>query len=160
MGSGSRIGEIVERLLEMQPRLQRNLLAPLPDELARKLGPVTPHQLEALGCLRREGSTMRDFASAVGISGAAATALANRMIRRGLAERRYDDSDRRTVWLAPTAQALRTLEAVQAWRRQSMTRVVERLDSAQVVTFLEVLGALAGAEPSRVEEPPPPSRPH
>lgn len=147
MGTESRLGEIVERLLELQPRLQRSLVVPLPDDVARQLGPVTPHQLEALGCLPPGGSTMREFAKAVGISGAAATSLANRMIRRGLAERRYDPSDRRTVWLAPTALALATLDAVQAWRRQAMIRVVERLDGAQVATFLEVLGALSPSDP-------------
>jgi DNA-binding MarR family transcriptional regulator len=92
---------------------------------------------------------MHEFAEAVGISGAAATALANRMIRQGLAKRSYDPSDRRTVWLAPTTKGLETAEAVQAWRRRSVAQMVERLDAAQVTAFLEVLSALALPLPDR-----------
>lgn len=139
----SPVEEFVERLLELQPRLQRALQVQLPPEISARLGSVTPHQLEALGRLPREGTTMRDFANGVGISGAAATAMANRMIRGGLAERRYDPNDRRTVWLAPTPEALETLEVVHSWRRQSVAKMLERLDAVQVTSFLEVLSALA-----------------
>jgi DNA-binding MarR family transcriptional regulator len=139
---------MVERVLELQPRLQRTLQVPLPDEVSSRLGAVTPHQLEALGCLPPEGSPMHEFAEAVGISGAAATALATRMIRQGLAQRHYDPSDRRTVWLAPTAQGLRTVEAVRDWRRRSVAKMFERLDPAQVSAFLEVLSALARSDHS------------
>jgi len=142
-GESSPVEEFVERLLELQPRLQSALQVQLPSDIAARLGPVTPHQLEALGRLPHEGITMREFAKAVGISGAAATALADRMIRGGLAERRYDPNDRRTVRLAPTPQALETLEVVHSWRRQSVAKMLERLDSVQVTSFLEVLSALA-----------------
>jgi DNA-binding MarR family transcriptional regulator len=91
---------------------------------------------------------MHEFAEAVGISGAAATALATRMIRQGLAQRHYDPSDRRTVWLAPTAQGLHTVEAVRDWRRRSVAKMFERLDPAQVSAFLEVLSALARSDHS------------
>ncbi|HUY57605.1 MAG TPA: MarR family transcriptional regulator [Candidatus Micrarchaeaceae archaeon] len=148
-GDGPAIGdavppeELVERVLQLQPVLQQTLRVPLPDEVSSRLGTVTPHQLEALGRLPPEGITMREFAEAVGISGAAATALANRMIRQGLAKRRYDPSDRRTVWLAPTRKGLDTAGAVQEWRRRSVAKIFERLDAAQVTAFLEVLSALA-----------------
>ncbi|HVB53031.1 MAG TPA: MarR family transcriptional regulator [Candidatus Acidoferrales bacterium] len=136
-------GDVVERVLRLQPLLEKTLRVPLPDEVNSRLGAVTPHQLEALGRLPREGITMHEFADAVGISGAAATALANRMIRQGLAQRSYDASDRRTVWLAPTTQGLETARAVQEWRRRSVVKMLERLDPAQVTVFLEVLSALA-----------------
>ncbi len=134
---------MVERVLQLQPLLQQTLRIPLPEEVSTSLGTVTPHQLEALGRLPPEGITMHEFADAVGISGAAATALANRMIRQGLARRSYDPTDRRTVWLAPTRQGLETAQAVKEWRRQSLTKMFERLDSAQVTAFVEVLTALA-----------------
>lgn len=139
--------DVVEQVLELQPLLQRTLRVPLPDQVSTRLGTVTPHQLEALGRLPPEGITMREFATAVGISGAAATALASRMIRQGLAKRRYDDNDRRTVWLVPTAEGQETAGAVRDWRRQSVTRMFERLDAAQVTAFLEVLSALTGPAP-------------
>ncbi|HEY6538508.1 MAG TPA: MarR family transcriptional regulator [Candidatus Dormibacteraeota bacterium] len=139
--------EMIERVLELQPALLRALAVPIPESLSARLGTVTPHQIEALGQLPQAGITMRDFAEAVGISGAAATALADRMIRQGLARRQYDEVDRRTVWLAPTTAGLATLEAVREWRRQVVTKMFERLDTAQVVAFLEVLSALTESRP-------------
>lgn len=135
--------DVVEQVLRLQPLLQRTLRVPLPDEISARLGAVTPHQLEALSRLPPAGITMHEFAEAVGISGAAATALANRMIRQGLAKRSYDPSDRRTVWLAPTIKGLETEEAVLEWRRRSVAKVFARLSSAQITAFLEVLGTLA-----------------
>lgn len=155
----SPVEEFVERLLELQPRLQRALQVQLPTEISDRLGSVTPHQLEALGRLPRDGTTMREFASAVGISGAAATALANRMIRGGLAERRYDPNDRRTVWLAPTPEALQTLEVVHSWRRQSVAKMLERLDAVQVTSFLEVLSTLAHSSNAPSADPEAPALP-
>ncbi len=133
-------------MLELAPRLQRALDVDPPEDVIRQLGAVTLHQLEALSCLQPSGATMRQFASAVGISGAAATALADRMVRQGLAERRDDPSDRRTVWLTPTPKALRSLEAYRAWQRQAMALFLERLDPQQSATFMEVLDVLVGLE--------------
>ncbi|MGC1184935.1 MAG: MarR family transcriptional regulator [Candidatus Dormiibacterota bacterium] len=144
---GTTAQDVVERVLQLQPLLQRTLRVPLPDHVSARLGAVTPHQLEALGRLPPEGITMREFAAAVGISGAAATALATRMIRQGLARRRYDETDRRTVWLVPTAEGQETAVAVRAWRHQSVSKIFERLDAAQVSAFLEVLVALSLPSP-------------
>lgn len=149
---------LVDRMLELGPRLQHALDLTIPEAVSRQLGSVTMHQLEALACLPPEGTTMRQFAEAVGISGAAATALANRMIRQGLAERRDDPNDRRTVWLAPTIQAVHTLEAFRTWQRNSLSALVERFDASQLATFLEVLGILtdqsAGPHGATVGDPP------
>jgi len=141
--------DVVEKVLELQPLLQRTLRVPLPDEVSSRLGAVTPHQLEALSRLPPEGITMHEFAVAVGISGAAATALANRMIRQGLAKRSYDPSDRRTVWLAPTLKGLETCEEVLEWRRRSVAKMFERLNAAQISAFLEVLSTLAQPQPGQ-----------
>ncbi len=139
-------------MLELQPRLQRALEVTIPEEVARQLGSITLHQLQALACLPPEGTTMRHFAEAVGISGAAATALANRMIRQGLAERRDDPADRRTVWLAPTLHAARTLEAFRSWQRDSLSALLDRLDPTQIETFLEVLDSLTKSVPDQLED--------
>lgn len=138
--------DLTERMLAIQPRLQRVLDPSLPPHVSRRLGTVTYHQLEALACLPKEGTTMRQFASAVGISGAAATALANRMIKQGLAVRRYEPQDRRQVWLAPTDTAQELVESFREWQRESISSVLGGLDADQVATFLEVLTALEQAE--------------
>lgn len=141
-------------MLEAQPRLQRALDVTLPPEISRELGSVTVHQLEALGCLPADGTPMRMFARSVGISGAAATALASRMIAKGLATRRYDPGDRRTVWLAPTEMAQNLVRSFRDWQRASMAATLGRLDDEQITTFLEVLSVLSvGGEESREGAP-------
>ncbi len=139
--------ELVERFLALQPRIERVLDAGLPTELRQDLGSVTARQLEALGHVAGGGQTMRQFAQAVGISGAAATALADRMVSQGLVERHQDPHDRRTVWLMPTARALAMLAGYQAWRRQTMSAVLQRLDRGQVTALLDLLGALTDQDP-------------
>jgi DNA-binding MarR family transcriptional regulator len=89
---------------------------------------------------------MRQFAASVGISGAAATALADRMIKQGLAARRDDPKDRRTVWLAPTEHAIELLTSFRNSRRSSMSNALARLQPGQVAAFLEVLQILVQPE--------------
>ncbi len=136
-------GPLVEQLMQIQPKLQRVLETSMPPALRERLGSVTVHQLGALGFLPPTGATMRQFAEAVGISGAAATALADRMIKQGLAERRSDPGDRRTVLLAPTEQALKLLSAFRVWQREAMAVVLGRLEPAQLAIFAEVLTVLS-----------------
>jgi DNA-binding MarR family transcriptional regulator len=138
--------DVVDQMLVLQPKLQRVLESSLPVEVSLELGSVTFHQLEALACLPADGTTMRQFASSVGISGAAATALADRMIKQGLAVRRDDPTDRRTVWLAPTERAVGLLHSFRTWQRTSMSNVLGRLEPKQVAIFLEVLKALVQPE--------------
>ncbi|MGH7704985.1 MAG: MarR family winged helix-turn-helix transcriptional regulator [Candidatus Dormibacteria bacterium] len=133
---------MVERVLELQPLLLRTLRLPLPQEVLGRLGTVTPHQLEALSHLPSHGISMHEFAESVGISGTAATALADRMIRQGLAQRLYDPGDRRTVRLAPTPMGLETSDDLREWRRRSVIEMLERLDPEQVSGFLEALSTL------------------
>lgn len=134
--------ELVERMLALQPRVQRALDPSLPPDVVARLGSVTYHQLEALAFLPESGTTMRRFADAVGITGAAATALANRMVKQGLAVRRYDPGDRRKVWLAPTRAALGLVKTLRDWQRNYMSATLSRLSPEQISTFLEVLEAL------------------
>ena len=141
--------ELIERMIGLQPRVQRALDPALPPELLERLGSVTYHQLEALACLPESGTTMRRFAEAVGVTGAAATALANRMVKRGLAVRRHDAEDRRRVWLAPTKTALDMVHALREWQRRSMAETLTRLSPDQVETFLEVLQVLEAEDEAK-----------
>ncbi|MGH7759080.1 MAG: MarR family winged helix-turn-helix transcriptional regulator [Candidatus Dormibacteria bacterium] len=141
--AGPTESSLVEKMLAIQPRIQRVLDLSMPSEMARELAGVTVHQLEALSFLPSEGVPMRTFAQGVGISGAAATALANRMIEKGLAVRRYDPDDRRTVRLAPTTGARKLVQSYREWQRQSMASMLGRLSEDQVTTLLELLAVLA-----------------
>jgi len=133
----------VERLLEMQPRLARVLDIRPQRRAFEASASVTARQLDAVTQLPRDGRTMRQFADAVGISGAAATARADRLVTQGLAERRPDPDDRRTVWLVPTERAMALAEQYHAWRRQMMAAVMRRLDVEQMIALEQILVALA-----------------
>jgi DNA-binding MarR family transcriptional regulator len=133
---------LMDQLLRVQPRLQRTLELSMPKELRSELGSITVHQLGALAFLPARGATMRQFADAIGITGAAATALADRMVKQGLVERRYNPEDRRAVWLAPTEQASTLLQRYRGWQKEAMASMLARLDDAQMLTFIEVLNVL------------------
>ncbi|MGH7758818.1 MAG: MarR family winged helix-turn-helix transcriptional regulator [Candidatus Dormibacteria bacterium] len=133
----------VEQILALQPQLLRSINPPPPPELQARLGSVTPPQLEILGQLPKEGTPMRRFAEAMGISGAAATQMANRMIHQGLAQRRYDPRDRRTVSLAPTALGRELADALRAWRREAAEQLLQHLSEEQVAAFLEVIATIS-----------------
>lgn len=134
--------DLLDQVLRMQPRLQRTIELTMPSELRSELESVTVHQLGALAYLPPGGANMRQFAEAVGITGAAATALADRMVKQGLVERRYSPEDRRIVWLVPTEKARSLLERYRSWQRQAMNAALTRLDPGQLATFLEVLSVL------------------
>ena len=134
--------DLLDQVLRMQPRLQRTIELTMPADLRAELESVTVHQLSALAYLPPGGASMRQFADAVGITGAAATALADRMVKQGLVERRYNPEDRRIVWLVPTEKARSLLERYRSWQKQAMNSVLNRLEPSQLATFLEVLNVL------------------
>jgi DNA-binding MarR family transcriptional regulator len=134
--------DLLDQVLRMQPRLQRTIELTMPPDLRSELQSVTVHQLSALAYLPADGASMRQFAEAVGITGAAATALADRMVKQGLVERRYNPGDRRIVRLVPTEKACSLLERYRSWQRQAMDSALTRLDPSQLATFLQVLSVL------------------
>ncbi len=137
---------LIERVLDLQPRLQRALDRSPPEEVSRQLGSVTVHQLEAVACLPPQGASMKQFAELAGISGAAATAIADRMVNQGLVERRDHPGDRRSVWLAPTLSATHALETFRGWQRDYLSTLFARLAPGQLATLVEVLAVLLELE--------------
>lgn len=133
---------LIEQLARLQPRLQRMLALSMPEDLRNELGSITIRQLGSLAYLPDGGATMRNFADALGITGAAATALADRMISHGLAERHYQPEDRRTVRLAPTERAKDLLKQYRTWQQDAMAGVLAKLSEHELATFLAVLNAL------------------
>ena len=56
-------------------------------------------------------------------------------------------------------EALEALEVVHSWRRQSVAKMLERLDAVQVTSFLEVLSTLAHSPHSASADPEAPALP-
>ncbi len=145
-GTGSpAIGEVVDRFLALRPDVRRMLSSALPITARPELRGATRHQLAALQQLPPAGLTMRQFSRAVGVSSAAATTLANRLVDRELVQRRLDPDDRRRVWIVPSPRAQAMLREHQAWERRMAADAIARLSPERLNTLADIVGSLAGA---------------
>jgi DNA-binding MarR family transcriptional regulator len=105
--SVTRRDELADALFGYIGALKRRLMASVPEELKGEFGAVTWHQVGALEQLRAamstsSGATMNEIARMQQCALSSASALVDRMIRLGFAERRSDPEDRRIIHIAPT----------------------------------------------------------
>ena len=129
----------------LMPRMRRRLEALWPADVREELASVTPHQCEALVAIVDSGGlTMNDLARHQNVSLSGCTALADRLIRQGLAERVSDPSDRRVVRLRPTARASLFVERFRAAKRASAMGVRSSLDDAELGQLLALIRKMAG----------------
>lgn len=135
-----------DRFLELRSTVLARMQASVPADLQAELGAATSHQLEALGRLPDGGLTMHQLASSLAISGAAACALADRLVTQGLAERLTSPDDRRVVRLAPTAKGRGLAQRHQEAQRRAVVDLMKRLDDRQVAAWLDIMETLAGAD--------------
>ena len=142
--------QLALELLEIFPSLKRTFQASIPTELREELAHVTTHQLEALGLLlqlrgHEGGASMQEVARMQGCALSTATALADRLIKQGLAERTADAEDRRVVKIAPTARARSLLEKFIESRRQIALGALEPLDDDEAAALVSLLRKVATA---------------
>lgn len=116
--------------------------------LSRATG-LTPPQLMVLSTLSTVAeATPTTIARAVGVSQATATALVEKLARRGYVRRRRGETDRRQVWVSLTEEGR---EAWDAAPDPLQVRFAERLDAladweqAMIVAALERVAALMDA---------------
>jgi DNA-binding MarR family transcriptional regulator len=144
---------LVDELLDMVPRLRRRFERTWPPELREELSTVTVHQMEALRHLRRSGGmTMAELAQSQHIGLSSATALADRLLRQGLAQRTSDPNDRRVVRVVPTEAALHLVERFCAAKHRTATGALAALDDDEAATLLALLTKIAG-EPGSEADP-------
>jgi DNA-binding MarR family transcriptional regulator len=138
---------LAEQILDLLPRLRRRFEQSCPPELREELATVTVHQLEALRqlCCRQGGMTMAELAASQAIGLSSATALADRLLRQGLAQRTSDPADRRVVRLVPTDAAQQLVERFATAKRRTAVRALDSLDDAEAATLLALLGKIADA---------------
>jgi DNA-binding MarR family transcriptional regulator len=135
-----------QQILEVLPALRHRLERELPGELRDELAGATVHQVEALCKLVSSGGiTMNELAAAQSIGLSSATALADRLLRQGLAQRTSDPSDRRVVRLVPTDSALQLVERFAAAKCRVAMDALSALDDEGAATLLALLNAIAGA---------------
>lgn len=146
--------EMAGELVALIPQLKRRFQATLPAQLNEKLGPATTHQLEALHLLHltvaaaddRTGATMNELARRQGCALSTATALADRLLRQGLAERIQDTADRRVVRIAPTVKGEELCARFAEVRRDLALRAVAALSDEEMATLIGLMRKVAAVE--------------
>jgi DNA-binding MarR family transcriptional regulator len=146
-----RRAELAADLLSVLPALKRRFQSSIPTELRDQLAHVTPHQLEAVGVLMQlragaGGASMQEVAKVQGCALSTATALADRLIRQGLAERSADVDDRRVVKITPTARGRELLEKFVHSRRQIAVTALACLSDEDAATLIRLLRQVAMTE--------------
>jgi len=136
--------------LALRPAAKRRLQSRVADELRSELSRLTWHQVEALKQLSAPhgsaGATMTELARLQNCALSSATALVDRLIAQGLAERRPDPLDRRVIRIAPTAGGAELVKRFEIERRRIAVEALAPLRDDEVATLLQLMRKLAGDE--------------
>lgn len=140
--------ELLDRLLDLQPRMKQRFDAVLPRGLcgsvSTELSGVTLHQLEVLRTLARRGRvTMHELAALLGVGPSSATQLVDRLINRELVERHTDPGDRRLVWIVATPRAAEVTSQFSQLKRDIVRTLAGGLSDEELSTFVDLLAKLA-----------------
>jgi len=137
---------VAQQILELLPRFRRRFELAVPGELREELASVTVHQMEALcHLIGSHGMTMNELAQAQSIGLSSATALADRLLRQGLAQRTSDPTDRRVVRLVPTDTATELVQRFTGAKRRIAMQTLAALDDAEAATLLTLLTKMLDA---------------
>lgn len=140
--------DLLDRLIDLQPRMRQRFDAVLPRGLCAsfdsELSGVTLHQLEVLRTLARRGRvTMHELAALLGVGPSSATQLVDRLINRELVERHTDPGDRRLVWIVATRRAAEVTSQFTEMKREIVRTLAGGLSDAELSTFVDLLAKLA-----------------
>ena len=144
-GSLSR-ADLIDRFLDLQPRMRRRLTGVIPPDVHAEMGAVTFQQMHALHAIaRRSGITMGELAGcleAASLSGA--TQMADRLVKLGLVERMSDPGDRRLVRVALSPRGRDLLRRRQAAWREGVGMALEGLTDEECATLVRLLERAVG----------------
>lgn len=133
----------VDRFVQLRPAVLARMTASVPPELRAGYESVTGRQLQALNVLPVTGLTMRDLASALGVSAATASVLGDRLVAQGLAARDADRVDRRVVRLSPTGKGTAITARYREAQRRAVASLLDSLTDDQVKAWLDIMQTLA-----------------
>ena len=136
---------VANQVLDLFPAMRRRWERDIPADLREEMASVTVHQVEALHHLVCTGGlTMNQLAEKQMIGLSSATALADRLLRQGMAQRTSDPSDRRVVRLVPTETATQLVRRFVEAKRCSAMRAMSVLDDDELITLQRLLSKIAG----------------
>lgn len=104
---------------------------------------VTMAQLKALILLVQSGGLRsRDLADGLGIAPSATTPLVDRLVEQKLARREPDATDRRIIWIRPSAKAVLQHDKLMQMNRSVLDEVLNELPAGEkqtVYTSIQLL---------------------
>lgn len=92
---------------------------------------------------RRDGATMSELSRMLLVSNGNATAVVDRLEKDGLVRRTASETDRRTVYVALTAEGLRQFEVLAADHEREVNTLFEELSDADVEQITSLLKRLS-----------------
>lgn len=137
------------RLLDDIGALELRLLADkLPEETVSLLDyDLTLQQLRAFSLVFARGETaVHGVAEALGVRANVATGIVQRLVDRGLIERREDSSDRRVRLLTVSPKGTALIEEMGAIVLSKGRRFLERLNNEQLKQLRDLLEAMEASE--------------
>ena len=152
--ASDRRDELAHLLFDYIGGLKRRLMASVPEELKDEFGAVTWHQLGALEQLRAatetsSGATMNEIARMQQCALSSASALVDRVIRLGFAERLSDPEDRRIIHIVPTSLGLEILARFEASRKVAALEALAPLNDDDLERLVELMGRIVDAPLTR-----------
>jgi len=150
--------ELAHLLFDYIGGLKRRLMASVPEELKDEFGAVTWHQLSALEQLRAatetsSGATMNEIARMQQCALSSASALVDRMIRLGFAERVSDPEDRRIIHIVPSPLGLRMLDRFDEARKTVALEALAPLNDSELEQLVLLMGKIVDwPEPGHSKE--------
>ncbi len=126
--------------------LSRKLRAEL-DRRTRGKAELSPVQRYTLALLGEEPMRIRDLAERLGLAESSATRLADRLEALGLARRRADATDRRSVLLQLTPSGRAHARAVAERRRAYLVELLRRLEPDERRELVRLFAKMAGTPP-------------
>jgi DNA-binding MarR family transcriptional regulator len=154
----NRRDELAEALFGYIGGLKRRLMASVPEELKDEFGAVTWHQVGALEQLRAamttsSGATMNEIARMQQCALSSASALVDRMIRLGFAERRSDPADRRIIHIIPSKLGEAMLGRFDEARKTVALEALAPLSDDDLETLVRLMSAVVDwPEPGHAKE--------
>lgn len=141
---------LLRRLLELAPAVRRAFEVRLDAEERALWRSLTIHQLEALVVLKDGSVSMRELCDRLEISESAGTALADRLIARGLVERQADPADRRVVRVTASEAARAMVAQYRDLKQQRLATLLADLSTDDLATLVRIHEAvLASSTGSR-----------
>ncbi len=143
----TRRDELADALFGYIGGLKRRLMASVPEELKGEFGAVTWHQVGALEQLRAAmstsaGATMNEIARMQQCALSSASALVDRMIRLGFAERRSDPEDRRIIHIVPTPLGEQMLDRFDEARKAVAVEALASLSDDDLETLVALMAKI------------------